>query len=708
MSETIDLRSGSLHARFNPVHASLVGLVTADGAWPILEGADLGLGFSLLVPLEGRRNNSVDSRVQDRPHWDVAPDGGWAVAEWATVTSEHGGEHDITVRIRIAVEGDRLVFSMEIDNRSELVIEDVRFPRVGDLQQSSPDRTLYSIMAGYADGRRRPVRPKFLDTMPYFGTDRPTLMNEPMAMSAVAPYAPFILLDDGERGLYVGVDERNSELVAWMLELHPGFSDSMDLRVPDSDLGAPEPTCMRLEVAHVPYLQPGASRRLPRIALAAFEGGWQAGAAIYRDRRSTWMDIVEPPVWSTQPDAWMQLQVNSPEDELRLPFTRLPEVARSCAAHGVRAIQLVGWNEGGQDRNNPNHTPDPRLGTPAELREAIAQCQELGVRIVLFAKFTWADRSTARFRTELYKDAIRDPYGDTYDECGYRYNTIPQFLGLNTRQRVPLCFSSDRYRAICDEDARQIVDLGADGMLFDECLGHGRALLCFDPAHGHRVGSSVFTHDDALIEDFGEYARTVNPDFLFAGEACYDGQFAVYHCSYHRSFEADHLPLTRFLHPRAQLMTAVIGFNDRNIIGQSLVRRYVLSYEPYNFKGRLEDFPLTMAYGRAMDDLRTTWRDWFWDGEYRDEIGASVLTESGLTHRPYALFAPADGGHPGVALANHSAEPIRVQVVIEGSGEQLAFHRVDGAGWELCPADGNWVELPPASAGIVLPSRVVS
>lgn len=708
MSDTIDLRSSSLRARLNPSDASVIELATADGGWTILEGIDLGLGFCLLVPLDGRRNNVVDSRAQQAPRWELASDGSWAVAEWSTLRSEHGGDHDISVRLRIEAEGERLVFSMELDNRSDLVVEDVHFPRIGDLRQSSPERALSSVMAGYADGRRRSVRPRFLDSVPYFGTDRPTYLNEPMQMSAVAPYTPFILIEDGVRGLYVGVDEPSCEIVAWMLELHPGFSDSMGLRVPQADLGAPEPTCIRLEVAHVPYLEPGASRRLPRIALAAFEGGWQAGAGIYRDRRSGWMDIVPPPDWSAGPEAWMQLQVNSPEDELRLPFDRLPEVARSCAAHGVRTIQLVGWNEGGQDRNNPNHTPDARLGGVEALSSAIAQCQELGVRIVLFAKFTWADRSTERYRTELYRDAIRDPYGDTYDECGYRYNTIPQYLGLSTRQRVPLCFGSDRYRGVCEEDARRIVDLGADGMLFDECLGHGRALLCFDPGHGHRVGSPVFTHDDALIDGFAEYARTVKPDFLYAGEACYDGQFAVYHLSYHRSFEVDHLPLTRFLHPRAQLMTAVIGFNDRNIIGQALVRRYVLSYEPYNFKGRLEDFPMTVAYGRAMDELRTRWRRWFWDGEYADELGASIRTESGQAHHPYALFTPADGGHPGIALANHSDEPVRLHISIDGSNERLALHLVDGAGWESCPSEANWVELPPASAGIVLPSKVVS
>ena len=51
--------------------------------------------------------------------------------------------------------------------------------------------------------------------------------------------------------------------------------------------------------------------------------------------------------------------------------------------------------------------------------------------------------------------------------------------------------------------------------------------------------------------------------------------------------------------PQMPLMTAISGFNDRNMINQCLLYRYIMSYEPYNFKGHLDDFPLTMDYWQA-------------------------------------------------------------------------------------------------------------
>ena len=47
-----------------------------------------------------------------------------------------------------------------------------------------------------------------------------------------------------------------------------------------------------------------------------------------------------------------------------------------------------------------------------------------------------------------------------------------------------------------------------------------------------------------------------------------------------------------------------------------------------------------MAYGKQMDALRTELRDYFWDGEFRHEVGATV-TADGTPHHPYAVFIVA-------------------------------------------------------------------
>ena len=58
-------------------------------------------------------------------------------------------------------------------------------------------------------------------------------------------------------------------------------------------------------------------------------------------------------------------------------------------------------------------------------------------------------------------------------------------------------------------------------------------------------------------------------------------------------------------------MTAIIGFDAREGLNLALLYRYIISYEPYQFKGRLTDFPLTLAYGKKIDALRRKYREFF-------------------------------------------------------------------------------------------------
>ena len=174
---------------------------------------------------------------------------------------------------------------------------------------------------------------------------------------------------------------------------------------------------------------------------------------------------------------------------------------------------------------------------------------------------------------------------------------------VNTRRLIPMCFGDEEWMEICKREFRKCVELGADGILFDECLHHSPTLCCFDTSHGHRYGASTYSWDEKLIEEFRKIAG--NEEFMIAGEGIYDFQHNYYDLSYTRTWGRNHKAMSRTLRPRGQIMSAVIGFNDRGMINQCLLNKYIISYEPYNFKGMLSDFPLTVAYGAKMDKLRT-------------------------------------------------------------------------------------------------------
>jgi hypothetical protein len=403
------------------------------------------------------------------------------------------------------------------------------------------------------------------------------------------------------------------------------------------------------------------------------------------------------PEWAKKPHAWLQIHINSPEDELRIQFKDLPKIGEECRQYGVDVIQLVGWNDGGQDRGNPSHSPDPRLGSFNELKQAIEEIKKIGVKLILFTKFIWADQSRNDFEEKYLPHAIKNPYGDYSIYKGYQYMTLSQLADVNTRRLVPMCFGSEAYLKICHEEFLKCVELGADGILFDECLHHSPTLCCFDTAHGHRYGESSYQFDEQLIHGFRELVN--DKEFMIAGEAIYDFQHDYYDLSYVRTWGREHKPTSRYMRPEAKIMSAVIGFNDRSMINQCLLNNYVISYEPYNFKGRLSDYPETVAYGVKMDQLRSDLSAYFWDGEFLNKKGGSVHTDSDEAYPYYSIYKTSDG-RVGIIICNYDEKkPVRVIPKLDGNNSLSQYRLVDH---QKFYALDDFIEIPPESAVAVI------
>ncbi len=691
------LENATLRLHFSQDTGCLTALHALQTGWRPLDRADLGLSFRLMVPLPGRRNNLVHGEHQRVALATMDEDGQGLTLVWRDVTSEYGGRHAITVTQQVRLTERGAVFTTTIDNQDRYPVEAVYAPYLGDVQPPVGDAPFSAFTYDYATARVQPLAPAFENQFGYFGDDYPTQFTAPPGGGA--PTGPYVLLSTADQGLYVGVHEASPELVVWHTELRPGYGDALASTVPARPAIGGTTVAMRFAAVHLPYLQPGETRTLTPIVLEPYVGGWQSGVDRYTSWTQSWLRPATPPSWATEPHAWLQIQMNSPEDELRFRFTDLVEVGWECARHGVRALQLVGWNDGGQDQNNPSHQPDPRLGTAEELRDAIAAVRAMGVKVILFSKFTWADRATERFREDLIRLAVKDPYGDYYLHRGYQYNTPAQLTDINTKRLVPMCFLSEEYLRVCEDEFRRVLALAPDGILYDECQHHGPALLCFDEGHGHRVGAPVYANDRLLIQRLRRLADEAGATFLFAGEACYDWEMEAYDLSYFRSWGEQHLPLSRYQQPRAALMTAIIGFDDRSMLNQCLLYRYIISYEPYHFKGRLDDFPLTLAYGKRIDALRTELRAYLWDGDFQGTAGACV-TRDGAPHHPYAVFRRDDDAASCVAVANDDAARVAAVTVALDNGAPLTHYRlVEDGDWR--PVDGS-TEIPPRSAAVFL------
>jgi hypothetical protein len=691
------IETTNLRASFDTETGSLIELYSKVSQWDIIKREKLGQSWKMMIPLHEKRNNNALNNAQPVKPECISTDKSIEF-KWSSVVSEFGGEHDVTIITKCEAVGQQLVFGMNIANHDYVVIENVYYPYLGDLYRPDHCGKLQFMHGSYSGMKEYEMYPRFPNPVGTHSVDFPTLTVG--ASAANPPMYPFgLICDDKENGLYIGIAERRIEAVTWHAEALPGWRSSNEFKLFEEDTFEGKDVHTRFSVGHLPYVQPGETFNLLSFGMEAYLGDWTHGVDCYRRVSRNWnkLPLQTMPEWSKNPHSWLQIHINSPEDELRMKFKDLPRIGLECKKFGVAAIQLVGWNDGGQDRGNPSHSPDPRLGTFEELGNAIREIQEMGVKVILFAKFVWADQSREDFESKYLPHAIKNPYGDYEVYKGYQYMTLSQMADVNTRRLIPMCFGSDEYLKICNEEFTKCVDLGADGILFDECLHHSPTLCCFDISHQHRYGESSYQFDEKLIDGFRKIVE--GKEFLIAGEAVYDFQHDYYGVSYTRTWGSDHKPTSRYMRPQGKIMTAVVGFHDRNMINQCLLNNYIISFEPYNFKGMLSDYPQTVGYGGKMDALRSDLREYFWDGSFCGMQNGRAALANGENHEHFSVFM-TDTGRFGMIICNYDDKnPIRVSPSIGGGYSLTRYRGVDdGTLHDL----GEYIEIPPESAVAVI------
>jgi hypothetical protein len=399
------------------------------------------------------------------------------------------------------------------------------------------------------------------------------------------------------------------------------------------------------------------------VTLRCYDGDWHEGVDLYKQWRATWFKPPRLPDWIKEVNSWTMLRLNTPEEDYSIPYTNLVNYGAEYASNGISAVQVVGWNKGGQDRDDPSQDTDLELGAWQELHDAIAAVQAKGVKMILFGKLGWADRTTAWFTNELYQYACTDPYGLPYEQGGYSYLTPTQLAGINNRRRAVMDFLCPAYRDLATREFQKILDLGAAGWLFDEVCHHGPVEYSFSPDHGYEPPGYIYAGDIPMAAQWRAAADKVDPDFLFAGAGPQDWLMPYYPVS---ETGVSAVPVCQYIDSHALLLAGVSGFDDRETLNLCLMDHYVIQYEPFYYKGHLTDFPLTLEYGKKIDALRRKYKAYLWEAEFRDTVGASVSADG--SHR-YSVFVKAGGRRAVVVVNMEFNKGITAQVSLPQAGK---------------------------------------
>ena len=484
-----------------------------------------------------------------------------------------------------------LTFDATLENNSKLTVETIDYPYFGDFNPPSKNTSMSARTTWYGNLGSDEIYPRFSNEKGYWGDFYPTKTFDSFR-------SLFCLIQSPKEGLYVEMkDATQPYLLQYTFEQHPGVISSITNLVPkeddiagkplvDDDNASKAPVHLEFRTCHFIYAHPNTTTKLAPVVIQCYNGDWHAGVDLYKEWRTTWYKQPHVPDWVKDVNSWQQLQINSPEQDYRVKYNELVKYGEECAKNGVKAIQLVGWNKGGQDGGDPMQNTDPGLGTRQELKDAIAKIQAMGVKIILFGKLNWADKTTEEYKTEFYKYAATDPYGIPYEQGGYSYYTPTQLAGINNHRRAVMDFLDPDYRNAATKEFEKLLGLGASGWLFDENCHHGPVKYSFATDHGYTAPGFIYKGDMPMAAQLRAAADKMNPDFLFAGEGFQDWLRQYYSTSYFRINE-NSTPVDRYIDPQAPLVIAVTRFDDSEMINFCLPDRYIKEYEPYNFKGFL-------------------------------------------------------------------------------------------------------------------------
>ena len=525
-----------------------------------------------------------------------------------------------------------LVYSGQIKNNSKAVIKCLDWPFFSSITIPDKNKSLFFRTVWYSVLNSQTIYPN----------------NNFTQVDCRLPEQAFSLIENHNQGIYFSCkDTVFKEYIQLICASLPTKHYKENLGLADEKKqNRNQLNCdYNIEVKRNVYVNSNETLDIVPIVIKPYEGDWYNGADIYKAWRKTWFKPPHRPEWIKQVNSWQQLQMNSSESHINFKFSDLINYAKEAKNYGVNAIQLTGWSYGGQDRGVPSHDVDPRLGTLDDFKKAISDCQAIGVKIILFTKFTWVEYTSPLY-DQFKKYICWDEDSTLHFHGGYSYDTYTQLKRFNNRKLGSLCQLDDSCRILLCREFKKCLDLGAAGMVYDEVQHHGGVQLCFNPNHWHKQPAYEFRGSNLLGRDFYNMTRQYSPDFLMAGEAPYDAE-ALYYSTYTRT-DIYQDPVERYIDSELPIACSIVDHDNLNKINMCLRDRYSMCYEPRNFHGHLSEFPRIMSYGMKVDSLRNRYFDYLWAAEYCGKKGTSVEGKDLL----YSVFKRRSDGKRAIVIMN--------------------------------------------------------
>ncbi len=585
---------------------------------------------------------------------------------------------DASLALTARLDGQQLIFNAEVDNRSDALITDFFYPRVGAIKTLGEGKI--DLVWPFQSGQRIT---NVLERLAVTGDTFDGRFKLDMSYPGPASMC-WMSLADGGQSLYLGSHDEKHHLTV--------------LRALGSE--ADDAT---LEVDKLAFVKPGEAWTCPPSVLMLYQGDWKPGADCYAAWARTWRTQAKQSDWVRNMTGYYLVINKQQFGDALWPYDTLPELYEYAKENGCDTLGLFGWYHTGHDNGYPDLAESEPMGGADALKAGIKAVQAAGGRVTLYYQGHLMDLGSKFYREKGHKLEGKSRWNTPYFEEYSKYHQSGYLRHFSKKLFATVCPSSVEWQDLMADKADWIASFGPDGMLYDQ-IGGMPAYPCFDESHHHmedrpslsytqgrlkllpRIRGQAKTHGDGFAF-FSEHITDVYSQFLDAAHGIYSAPNGP-KAAHAYAADADNRPSANLNYPELFRYcfpeTIVTVRNPRPFLDPRMVNYAFLYGFRYEMELRyLEDQRDTRegrhaewkAYAKRVADLRKKYADLLLTGLYR--------ADSGFVNENPALAAALYEGETRRAIAvwNDTEEPQPVRV----SGVTVrGYATPDGEG-EGCP-----------------------
>jgi Domain of unknown function (DUF6259) len=655
---TIETTAATLH--LSEATGDLVGLRWKYPGLELIGEPRLGENFRLLVPKIGYQAVYFNSRDQHVTRFETIPEGVICVYD-----SLRNDQESIPIKVRYYIQtvNQQILFSLEVENPTGRKLAEVMYGIIGGQQGIGNRLDTESVVPG----ENTNLAPHLFRQFQGGGYGGGNLGIRYDANGFLYPGNMTMGWMDvfnatAKVGYYYANQDPELRLSALYLELRPftksaSVKDNWPMR---PELPAREPLGMTMGWVDFPYTEKGTFRAGP-VAVQVHTGDWHTASSIYRGWYDQHFKITRSRSWLRQENAWQSIILSNPEDEVIHRFAELPKLAADAQKYGITTFEILGWNVGGIDRGYPQYQPDPRLGTAAEFRKALADLRSLGVHPLIFANIQVADTATPLFHKTLKQYSVEGPWAPDWQLFGWGEGTIGARLGLARSNMAVMSPAHPEFRKLLVDQYLQLVRDGADGLQLDKT--GIMWLLDFNPQLPVSPDRSL---PQGVLETFAELlpkARAINPDFALASENTFDRALPYVDVSYTRMGDIDMDTALRYTFP--EWTGTIFGESpgDFNPMNNGMRYGLVWALAPRHYNDSADEIltrPLT-RYVSEIIRIRKQYEDLLFYGRFNDTLGATVQGDADIRYSVFRSIK-ADDHSMACVVVNFGDAPESAEV----------------------------------------------